>query len=119
MTKRQTARIESLLPNGQPKKVRVYDNGGKTADRFTVVFTGNYNKIGKKRGDARTNCYYAVSMSDNPCHPQGVYLIDAYTNIIDYPSYKRLGKKIKFENLSDDCKKVIIEDYKDIWQLYS
>lgn len=117
MTKRQKARIESLLPNGSPKKIRVYDNGGETADRFTVVFTGNYNNIGRKRGDARTNYHYAASMSANPFHPQGVYLIDSYTNVIDYPSYKRLGKKIKFEDLPDNCKKVVIEDYTDIWNL--
>lgn len=117
MTKRQEARKESLLPHGIPKKIRVYDNGGKTADRFIVVFTGNYNNIGKKRGETKTSYHYVVAMSDKPYHPQGVCLMDSYPNVIDYPSYKHLGKKIKFENLPDDCKKIVIEDYKDIWMI--
>jgi hypothetical protein len=35
-------RLLSLMPNGVPKYVRVYDNGGKSFDRYTVVFTGRY-----------------------------------------------------------------------------
>ena len=33
----KTQRKENLLPQGTPRYVRCYDNGGETADRYTVV----------------------------------------------------------------------------------
>lgn len=36
------SRKDQLLPGGVPKYIRCYDNGGKTCDRYTVVFTGRY-----------------------------------------------------------------------------
>jgi hypothetical protein len=101
-------REERFMPNGVPKWIRVYDNGGKTADRYTVVFTGNYK--------GRDGCDY-IGMSENPFHPQGFGQHGWSQDIIDYPSYKHLGKKIKFEYLPKDCQKVVIDDYKEIWNL--
>jgi len=116
MTKKQTERMNRLMPYGKPKYIRVYDNDGETADRYTVVFTGNY---GKYKID--------VCMSGAPFHPQGVCLHGASESLIDarknswgaVPIGKKnhLGKRITFEDLPDDCKKVVISDYKDLWSL--
>jgi hypothetical protein len=104
------ARLSSLIPNGIPKYVRIYDNKGKTADRFTVVFTGNYP----------TKYYYKsmyIGMSEQPTHPQGVYCRDFANDAIDRPSYGRLGKKINFNDLPPICQETVIEDYKTLWQI--
>jgi len=58
-------RTERLLPNGVPRYIRCYDNGGKTADRYTVCYTGNYR--GKTKG-----WHDYVGMSGAPFHPQGI-----------------------------------------------
>jgi hypothetical protein len=116
MTKKQTERMNRLMPNGEPKYVRVYDNDGRTLDRYTVVFTGNYGEY---------KLY--VGMSAYPYHPQGFcqhgeseILIDARKNswgAVPIGRENHLGKRISFNDLPIDCKKVVISDYKDIWSL--
>jgi len=32
-------RAERFMPDGVPKNIRIYDNGGITLDRYTVVFS--------------------------------------------------------------------------------
>jgi hypothetical protein len=56
-------------------------------------------------------------MSGNPFHSQGICQHGDSNMPIDKPTYKHLGKKIKFENLPIDCKKVVIDDYIDIWNI--
>ena len=101
-------RKEQFMPNGIPRKIRVYDNLGETFDRYTVVFTGNYK--------GRNGCDY-LGMSENPYHPQGFGQHGWHERVIDYPSYTHLGKKIKFEDLPQDCQRAVIEDYTEIWGL--
>lgn len=101
-------RRERLCPNGIPRWIRVYDNGGETFDRYTVVFTGNYK--------GRDGCHY-LGMSENPTHPQGFGQHGWSQEIIDRPTYGHLGKKVKFEDLPEKCQKVILNDYNDIWDL--
>jgi hypothetical protein len=109
MTKRQRERKERLLPDGKPRKIRIYDNGGETSDRYTAVFTGNYK--------GRKGCDY-VGFNGHPTSPNmGVYLHGNHDQVIDYPSYRHLGKKIKFEDLPEICQKLILRDYNDIWEL--
>ena len=108
MKKTLQKRLASLLPNGTPKKIRCYDNGGKTWDRYTVVFTGNYK--------GRNGCDY-VGMSEHPQAPNGFGCHDWNRDIIDYPKYSHLGKKIQFADLTPDCQKVVLSDYKEIWGL--
>jgi len=110
MTKKQAARIASLLPNGKPKKVRCYDNGGRTADRFTVVFSGHWR--GKTIGWTSL-----LHMSSAPYHPQGVGIHDQVQGTPDHPRYSHLGKKISFDALPADCQKAVLEDYKVLWDL--
>jgi len=112
MTKKQAERIKNLLPNGIPKHIRVYDNGGETADRFMVVFTGRYgHKTGKNT--------WILTMSAAPFSPQGVGIHSTmpYNQRPDVPTYSHLGKKIKFTNLPEDCQKCVLQDYKYLWDL--
>ena len=102
-------RVEKFMPNGVPKNIRIYDNGGETVDRYTVVFTGNF-----KGRDGR--CYY-LGMSESPFHPQGFGQHGESDTVIDYPKYSHLGKKIKFQDLPTDCQKAVIEDYIEIWDI--
>jgi hypothetical protein len=112
-------RYQTFMPNDEPKYVRCYDNGGESADRYTVVFTGRYRKM---TGDE----FLYRGMSANPFHPQGVGQFGSSPRQIDVnnwgfaPSVGRknhLGKRIPFAELPEDCRKLVISDYKDIWSL--
>lgn len=106
-TNKTEKRLNSILPNGIPKYIRCYDDGGKSLDRYTVVFT-------KKRPGGIT---LYVGMSGNPFHPQGFGQHGEQKNPIDVPSYSHLGKKIKFQDLPEDCQKLVLRDYKDLWNI--
>ena len=101
-------RREQFMPNGIPRKIRIYDDGGKTIDRYTVVFTGNYK--------GRNGCDY-VGMSEHPYHPQGFGQHGWSEMRIDRPKYGHLGKKIKFTDLPKDCQRAVIDDYEEIWRI--
>lgn len=100
-------RKASLLPSGIPKYLRIYDNGGKTFDRFTIVFTGKYRK------SHRDGYLYAGSGID----PTGFYQHGENATPIDKPGYAHLGKKIPFGELPKKVQSQVISDYKHIWQL--
>lgn len=91
----------------KPRYIRIYDNGGETLDRYTVLFT-------KKRVDGE---FIGLGMSENPAHPQGFGQHFTSAEILDYPQSSHLGKRIKFEDLPEDCQRLVIEDYKDIWEI--
>ena len=120
MTKRQTLRIDSLLPGAEPKYIRIYDNGGETTDRYIAVFTGRYRQ---KTG----GCFRSLSMSGAPASPQGVCLHGEHRNQIDVapgswagPSIGRkchLGVRIPFSSLPLVCQKVLLHDYCYLWDL--
>lgn len=69
---------------GAPKLVRCYDNGGQSADRFTVVFTGRYRK--KTGGD-----FMYLGLSANPYHPMGFGQHGFSSIQIDRPSYVQIA----------------------------
>jgi hypothetical protein len=104
-----TKRKERILPNGTPRYVRCYDNGGDTADRYTIVFTGNFP-------DRDRQCYY-YGCSGDPSHALGIGMLDSHDKVIDRPTYSHLGKKVKFETLPEKVRKTIISYYKDFWRL--
>lgn len=110
MSKKQKERKERLMPGGIPRYIRCYDNGGETADRYTVVYTGNYTH--KTLGE-----HFFTCMSDNPWHPQGVGMHDSSPTLIDRPRYSHLGKKISFGDLPENCQKLVLADYNDIWEI--
>jgi len=89
-------------PDHTPARLAIYDNGGQTVDRYTVIFT--HKKV--------HGYWFGV------CSSEGMYvsqwLQDPYR--IDQPSYKHLGKKITFAQMPDcKLKNVILAEYKDIW----
>ena len=101
-------RKERLMPNGIPKWIRCYDNGGKTFDRYTVIFTHahSFGMMGRTVG---------VGMSEHPFHPQGFGQHFDYNNL-DYNG-RSGGKKISFTDLPPDCQKLVLSDYMDYWRL--
>jgi len=126
---KQSERRQRLMPNGIPRWVRIYDNGGKTADRYCCVYTGLYNNIGNKTfSRERQRPHYFRDMSVNPCHPQGVGLFGESSLVIDRlpgcwggPSLGRLhpflGRRIRFQDLPVECQRVVRDDYMSIWYL--
>jgi hypothetical protein len=127
MNKTTNARIKALLPGGIPRWVRVYDNGGESADRYTVVFTGRYDK-GPRPG--REFSYLA--MSGAPFHPQGVGLHGSTENrpadvTLEGPSGYRwppalgrkchLGTRVSFTSLPADCQQLALQDYIALWDI--
>jgi hypothetical protein len=106
MSKREE-RAARLMPEGIPKYVRCYDNNGESLDRYTVVFTG------------KASGFMYVAMNAQPCHPSyGIYQHgEGSGSPIDYPTYGHLGKKIKFSDLPEDCRKAVVNEYKELWKL--
>lgn len=126
MTKKQQARKDRLMPNGIPKYVRCYDNGGESADRYTVVYSGKYRTVGLKRGERINSWFQYVGMSENPFHPQGFGQHGEHPTLIDVDKWgfppamgrkNHLGKRIPFSQLPPDCQKLVLRDYKDLWEL--
>jgi hypothetical protein len=107
---KRTERLARFMPRGVPRWLRCYDNGGKTFDRHTVVFTGRYGK--KTAGDT-----WVLGMSEHPFHPQGFGQHSTYPNRIDYPNGRHLGKKIAFNDLPADCQRCVLQDYNELWDL--
>ena len=77
------------------KHVRIYDNGGKSFDRYTAIYMNEPEGRG---------IYGARGMSERPFDPQGFGL---YCSAM--PG-KHLGKRIAFEALPIDCQKAILND---------
>ena len=78
--------IEDLL-----KRVRVYDNGGRTLDRYTVIYPD---------GNART-------MSSRPLHPQGVCMWAGHV--------QPQGKRVPFHALPAQVREAIIRDLRELY----
>ena len=117
--KSKQERESRLMPRGVPRWIRCYDNGGESADRFTVCFTG---RAGTQDGEA---CYRA--MSESPFHPQGVGMwlsnplrhcdVNGWGFAPAMGRKNHLGTRIPFRKLPPDCRKLVIRDYKEIWRL--
>lgn len=116
MNVKQTKRLNNLLPNGMPKYVRVYDDGS-SIDRYTVVFTGRYRGKGN---------FMYLAMNAAPFHPQGFGQHGESGRQIDVnksgfaPAMGRknhLGRRIPFSVLPDDCRQLVLKDYREIWSL--
>jgi hypothetical protein len=77
----------------------IYDNGGKTVDRYTVVYTP-FESGGE-------TFFPYVGMSDSPFHPQGFgqhgELRHRYT--------RQSGERVlNFAELPKDCQKLVLQD---------
>jgi hypothetical protein len=78
----------------------VYDNGGKTADRYTALYGAplwvpEYYRIG------RLPCR---GMSADPYHPQGVGMFG------ECERGPHLGRKVRFADLPEPVRRCIIAD---------
>lgn len=119
-------RWAQLMPNGVPRYVRAYDNGGVDAggsiDNYTVVFTG------RAAPDKLQGCpdqWPYLAMNGAPFHGFGQH---GHTNHQPCDVNKQgwapavgrknhLGTRINFADLPDDCRRLVIDDYMAIWRL--
>ena len=76
------------------QNVRIYDNGGKTFDRYTVVFMD--------RPEKASGTFEAFCMSACPFHPQG------FGQHASAMTGRHLGKLIAFEDLPNDCQQAAL-----------
>ncbi len=77
-------------------RIRCYDNGGKTVDRYTVVYMDFPER---QRG-----FFLSLGMSEDPGHPQGfgqhtVAMLGAH-----------LGRRVPFRMLPGRCRRVVLAD---------
>lgn len=107
-------RLAHLLPDDVPRYVRVYDNGGETMDRYTIVFTS-------KRG----GFYVAAS-----ANPQGIYthadgrpdagLTHDGKRFLRPPAVGRrnhLGRRIPVTQLPSSLQYEIVKEYCELWDI--
>lgn len=86
------------LEEGNMKIKAIYDNGGKTVDRYTVVIVDSMKRVKIPCGDKEFPC---LSLSVNPDSPQGV---SHWSSGIEG---RHLGKKINLKNLPENVQKHI------------
>jgi len=89
--------MSNTFVNNRP--VRIYDNGGKTFDRYTVVYMDET--------ECRHGRFAAVGMSEHPFHPQG------FGQHCSAMPGRHLGVRITFETLPEDCQKLVRRDLGD------
>lgn len=95
---RKQRRSRSDYPQGV---IGIYDNGGKTCDRFTVVYT--------PCGTDGNQYFPYVGMSAAPFHPQGFGQHGEST----FRYTRQNGEKcINFSELPADCQRLVLQDLK-------
>jgi hypothetical protein len=80
--------------------IRCYDNGGRTVDRYTVVYMD--------QPESKPGCFACVAMSAYPFHPQG------FGQHCAAKPGRHLGKWIEFEDLPADCQKLVKQDLDEV-----
>ena len=100
----------NLFRDNAPKYVRCYANGGASIDRYTVVFTGRYRH--KTAG-----AWVYLAMNAAPFHPLGFGQHGESEGAlpIDRPRSSHLGRRIKYADLPPDCRKLVSQDYCELW----
>ncbi len=84
------------LESESSMNIKCYDNGGKTVDRYTVVYMDQPERDGK--------CFAAVGMNAAPFHPQG------FGQHCTAMPGRHLGKLVKLSDLPADCQKLVKQD---------
>jgi len=117
------------MPRGVPRWIRLYDNGGESADRYCVVFTNrgfamcsdnlmHYVKTVQRPLRIVGETWYTyLSMSEDPAAALGASISGQHTKLIDRPTYGHLGRCIQFKDLPAPCKKRVREWYVALWDL--
>jgi hypothetical protein len=72
--------------------IRIYDNGGKTADRYTAIDMARTESRG---------CYAAIGFNDCPFHPQG---FGQHTSAMPGA---HLGRRIDLDALPADARRFV------------
>lgn len=88
----------AVIAEEETKELQCWDNGGKTIDRYTVVWPdGSY-----------------LGMNAHPFHPQGFGQHgEGCMYFLRRPPAKcHLGRRIKFSDLPEDAKKCVQQDLK-------
>jgi hypothetical protein len=75
-----------------------------TAERYTAVLTGLLSP--RKPGE-----YTYLRMSDDPLGS------GHYTVTQGRPPYGELGREISFSELPEDCKSLVLDTYRKMWNL--
>ena len=92
------------IPRPKHSLIRVYDNGGKSIDRYTLVIPS--------LNTPRKNEYYGFN--ENPFHPQGFGQFSGEYYLLK--NYDHLGKIIPIETLPEQARKYVeqnIKEYED------
>jgi hypothetical protein len=76
-----------------------------TAERYTAVFTGALTE--KKPGE-----YLYLTMSTDPLGPRG-----SHTLCRGRPPYEDFGHESPFEDLPEDCQRLVLDAYRKLWDL--
>jgi len=85
--------------------VKIYDNGGGTADRYSVFFVEPWMR--------EMACgWFTIGMGSSPYSPQGVCMTSTYNK---KPCMTNCGRRISFADLPADCQKVVMDDYLDFY----
>ena len=93
MAKKQDQNSSTITVDEQlVRQVRIYDNGGKTFDRYTAVYM-----FERERG----GLYGARGMSEHPFHPQG------FGQCCTASPGRHLGRRIAFWDLPADCQRLV------------
>ena len=88
------------------RRVRCYDNGGLTADRYTVVWLKPFKAMGQK--------YWVVaSMSEEPQHPLGVWGTTEMSHCPDVEGEH--NKRIPFRKLPERCQQLVKDFGREDW----
>lgn len=85
------AKLRSLT---EAKDFRAYDNGGKTADRYTVLPAKQHTEWQEKPG-----LWMSLAANHAPFHPMGIGMSCSAV------AGRHLGKKIPFDTLPADVQK--------------
>lgn len=91
-----TSNLELTAEQIEVMDVRIYDNGGKTIDRYTAVYMDEPER--------QKGLYACVGMDAHPFSPQGFGQHGAAI-----PG-AHLGKRIKFIDLPRDCQQLVRQD---------
>ena len=96
-----SSRDEVVQVKGEKCRIRCYDNAGKTADRYTVVYMDCPER-------SLPGSYAAVGMNAEPFHPQGIGM---HTSAM--PG-EHLGRRVRLSELPEDCQKLVQRDLDEI-----
>lgn len=80
--------------------LRIYDNGGKTFDRYTIL-PPRWDKLNK----VRPGLFVAIGASKYPFHPQG------FGQHVTAAPGAHLGKRLKWSDLPRDVQRFAVNSF--------